>query len=264
MPKAKVNDINMYYELHGAGDPVVLIQGLGGNHTFWQPNLPNLIKKHQILLLDYRGAGDSDKPDMPYSTRLFADDIAALMEALDIPRAHIVGRSMGGCIAQYLGISHPDKVRSLVLAATWGRADEALKLCLANWSKIVEFVGLEGLFDHVLPWCWTREFFEPKHAEELAELKRLVYANRQPRDAFVRQSLAGQEHDALSGLSKISASTLVVVGEVDILTPRALSDAIEARIPNAELVMVPGLGHAFYEEKPEIFNDIALNFWAAN
>ena len=207
MPKAKVNDINMYYELHGAGDPVVLIQGLGGNHTFWQPNLPNLIKKHQILLLDYRGAGDSDKPDMPYSTRLFADDIAALMEALDIPRAISSGRSMGGCIAQYLGIAHPDKVRSLVLAATWGRADEALKLCLANWSKIVELVGLEGLFDHVLPWCWTREFFEPEHAEELAELKRLVYANRQPRDAFVRQSLAGQEHDALSGCPRFRLDT---------------------------------------------------------
>ena len=113
MPKAKVNDINMCYELHGEGDPVVLIQGLAGNRTFWKPNLPDLIKRYRILLLDYRGAGDTDKPDMPYSTRMFADDIAALMEEIDFPRAHIVGRSMGGCIAQWLGIAHPDKVRSL-------------------------------------------------------------------------------------------------------------------------------------------------------
>jgi 3-oxoadipate enol-lactonase len=262
MPKVKVNGLNMYYELHGQGDPVILIQGLGGNHTFWNPNLPQLVKRHRIVLLDYRGAGLTDKPKMAYSTKMFADDIAGLMEALDIPRAHVVGRSMGGCIGQWLGIRHPTKVRSLILAATWGRADGMLKLCLDNWSRIVARSGLGDLFPHILPWCWTRDFFEPENATALARLKKLVYANRQPREAFIRQSLAGQRHDAIRHLSRIQAPTLVVVGEADILTPRRLSDEIVARIPTARLHLIPGLGHAFYEEKPEVFNRVALDFWA--
>jgi pimeloyl-ACP methyl ester carboxylesterase len=262
MPKVKVNGINMYYELHGKGDPVVLVQGLGGNHTFWEPNLPQLVKRHRIVLLDYRGAGLTDKPKMAYSTKMFADDIAGLMDALDIPKAHVVGRSMGGCIGQWLGIQHPKKLRSLILAATWGCADGMLTLCLNNWAKIVARSGLGGLFPHILPWCWTRDFFEPKNAKELAKLKRLVYSNRQPRDAFIRQSLAGQRHDAIRYLSRITAPTLVVVGEADILTPRKFSDEIVAAIPAAKLHLIPGLGHAFYEERPEVFNRVALDFWA--
>lgn len=264
MPRVKVNGLNMYYELHGKGDPVVLIQGLGGNHTFWNPNLPQLVKRHRVLLLDYRGAGLTDKPKMAYSTKMFADDIGGLMDALDITRAHVVGRSMGGCIGQWLGIRHPKKVRSLILAATWGRADGMLKLCLDNWARIVARSGLGGLFPHILPWCWTRDFFEPKNATALARLKKLVYANRQPRDAFIRQSLAGKRHDAIRHLSRIQAPTLVVVGEADILTPRKLSDEIVAGISTAKLHLIPGLGHAFYEEKPEVFNRVALDFWACH
>jgi 3-oxoadipate enol-lactonase len=220
------------------------------------------VKRHRIVLLDYRGAGLTDKPKMTYSTKLFADDIADLMDALDIPRAHVVGRSMGGCVGQWLGIRHPTKVRSLILAATWGRADGMLKLCLDNWAQIVATNGLGGLFPHILPWCWTRTFFEPEYAKALAKLKKLVYANRQPRDAFIRQSLAGQRHDAIRHLPRIKAPTLVVVGTVDILTPRAFSDEIVARIPTAKLHLIPGLGHAFYEEKPQVFNRVALDFWA--
>jgi pimeloyl-ACP methyl ester carboxylesterase len=260
--KVKVKDIEMYYELHGTGDPVVLIQGLGGNHTFWEPNLPELTKKHKIILLDYRGSGDTDKPNMPYSTRQFADDIAGLMSALGIEKAHIVGRSMGGCIGQWLGIDHPEKVRSLLLAATWARADGCLKMMLANWSKIVEMAGVQGLLEQVLPWCWTRGFFEPEKAEELETLKKMVFKNRQPADAFARQSKAGQDHDARSELSKIKSPTLVAVGDADILTPPSLSEELVKAIPGAKLRMVPGYGHAFYEERPDIFNEICLEFWA--
>jgi 3-oxoadipate enol-lactonase len=262
MPKARVNDIEMYYELHGAGEPVVLIQGLGGDHTFWTPNLPDLVSRHRILILDYRGGGKTDKPAMAYTTRMFADDIAALMGELDIARAHIVGRSMGGCIAQWLGIAHPEKVRSLMLAATWGRADGMLRHTLAAWTRIVDADGVPGLLEQILPWCWSRAFFEPEHADELAALKTLVMANTQPADAFRRQSLAGQEHDALSKLGEIRSPTLVMVGEDDILTPRKFADEIVGLIPDADLMLLPRLGHAFYEEKPQVFNKAALGFWA--
>jgi pimeloyl-ACP methyl ester carboxylesterase len=262
MPRVRVNDIEMYYELHGAGDPVVLIQGLAANRTFWEPNLAGLVSRHRILLLDYRGSGDTDKPAMPYSTRMFADDIAGLMEALGLARAHVVGRSMGGCIAQWLGIAHPAKVRSLVLAATWGRADGFLQRSLRGWSSLVQRGGLPALFEQALLWCYTREFFEPEKSAELQALEALGARNSQPADAFARQSLAGQEHDALDRLGTIRAPTVVVVGEEDILTPPKFSRELAARIPGAELRVLPALGHAFYEQRPGLFNELALDFWA--
>jgi 3-oxoadipate enol-lactonase len=261
MPKTRVNGIDMYYELHGDGIPVVLIQGLGGTHRFWEPNLPQLLRRCRILLLDYRGGGDTDTPDMPYSTRLFADDIAGLMDAVGMKQAHIVGRSMGGCIAQWLGIAHPQNVLSLILAATWGRADGMLRHTLASWTRFVELDGLPGLLDHILPWCWSRALFEPERAAELIALRQLVMQNRQPADGFRRQSLAGQEHNALAQLPAIRAPTLVMVGEDDILTPRKFAEELVERIPGAELALFPRLGHAFYEERPAVFNNAALGFW---
>ncbi len=263
MPKARVGGIDMYYELHGSGGvPVVLIQGLGANRTFWEPNLPALVERHRILLLDYRGSGDTDKPDGAYSTRQFADDIAALMGAVGFPKAHVVGRSMGGCIAQWMGIAHADKVRSLILAATWGRADGMLRRALASWANLLEKTGTEGLFEQAFLWCYTRDFFEPRNAAALNALDTLVKGNRPPADAFRRQSLAGQEHDALDRVSSIRAPTLVVVGEEDILTPRTFSEELAARIPGAELKALPKLGHAFYEQEPTVFNRLAEEFWS--
>jgi 3-oxoadipate enol-lactonase len=263
MPKARVHDIDMYYEVHGdAGAPVVLIQGLGANRTFWNPNLPSLVERHRILLLDYRGSGDTDKPAGPYSTRQFADDIARLMDAVGFPRAHVVGRSMGGCIAQWMGIHHPDKVRSLILAATWARADGMLRRTLESWANLLEKAGTEGLFEQAFLWCYTRDFFEPRHAASLAALDTLVTGNRPPADAFRRQSRAGQEHDALGRLSSIRAPTLVLVGREDILTPPKFSEELAGRIPGAELKVLGGLGHAFYEQAPEVFNQAAEEFWS--
>jgi pimeloyl-ACP methyl ester carboxylesterase len=168
---------------------------------------------------------------------------------------------MGGCIAQWLGIAHPDKVRSLILAATWGRADGMLKRALESWANLLEKAGTEGLFEQAFLWCYTRDFFEPRNATALAALDTLVRGNRPPPDAFRRQSRAGQAHDAIERLSAIKAPTLVMVGEEDILTPRAFSEELAARIPGATLDVLPRLGHAFYEQSPEAFNDRAEAFW---
>lgn len=265
MPKARVNGIDMYYEDHGVdADPVVLIQGLGANRTFWEPNLPALVERHRILLLDYRGSGDTDRPAGTYSTKQFADDIAALMDTVGFPKAHVVGRSMGGCIAQWMGIAHPDKVRSLILAATWGRADGMLRRTLESWANLLEKAGVEALFEQAFLWCYTRDFFEPRHAAALKALDTLVRGHRPPPDAFRRQSRAGQEHDALDRLGSIAAPTLVLVGEEDILTPPRFSKELAERIPDGTLRVLERLGHAFYEQEPEVFNQAAEEFWSRN
>ncbi|MCK4963645.1 MAG: alpha/beta fold hydrolase, partial [Dehalococcoidia bacterium] len=118
MPTTKVGDINMYYEVHGEGEPLLLIMGLGSDLTSWIFQIPEFSKKYQVIAFDNRGVGRTDAPDVPYSTAMMADDTTGLLDALGIEKAHVLGLSMGGFIAQELAVKYPQRVKSLVLAAT--------------------------------------------------------------------------------------------------------------------------------------------------
>src|SRR5208337_2487529 len=121
MPTVKVNDINMYYEVSGEGEPLVLIAGLGTDLTVYERVIGCLSKKFRVLAFDNRGVGRTDKPDIPYSIEMMADDTAALMNAAGFRKAHVLGISMGGRVAMGLALQHPEMVRSLVLASTFAR-----------------------------------------------------------------------------------------------------------------------------------------------
>lgn len=121
MPTVKVNDINMYYEQHGEGEPLVLINGLGNDITVFMPIVLRLSQQYRVLAFDNRGAGRTDKPDIPYTIEMMAGDTAALMDAAGINQAHILGISMGGRIAMALALEHPEKVMSLALVSTYAR-----------------------------------------------------------------------------------------------------------------------------------------------
>jgi 3-oxoadipate enol-lactonase len=118
MPTKKVGDINIYYEIHGKGEPLVLIMGYGLSSAAWSPVLPALAQKYKVITFDNRGAGKSDKPDGPYTMDMMAGDLAGLLDAIRIKAAHIFGISMGGMIAQHFALRYPERVRSLILGCT--------------------------------------------------------------------------------------------------------------------------------------------------
>ena len=130
MPQIKVGDINMYYEVHGEGIPLVLIHGLGADTNAWMFQMPELATKYKVVIFDNRGVGQTDTPDIPYSAQMMADDTADLMDALNIAEAHILGYSLGGFIAQELAIKYPQKVRSLILATS--------SACMPLRTKLIE------------------------------------------------------------------------------------------------------------------------------
>src|SRR4030042_4514445 len=142
MPRQKVNDIEIYYELHGQGEPLVLIMGLRRNIEWWYLQIPTLSKHFKVLAFDNRGAGRSDKPKMDYSIRLFADDAAELMKTVQIGRAHIIGISMGGYIAQELAINYPEMVRGLILGCTSAGGE---RVVLMSPDRLTKFTANEGL-----------------------------------------------------------------------------------------------------------------------
>lgn len=265
MPHVEVDGIKVHYESTGEGDAALLIVGLGGNHLFWNPLLPAMSKNHRVITFDWPGTGLSeDRADERVTTRDVAKDVAGLMTALDIDAAHVVGRSMGGAIAQYLAIDHPEMVRSLVLASTWGRADAHLARTLRSWVALVQ-AGYDVLIDQAIVWGFPRFLFEEEYAGILQEVTDVtdegITLGQDP-ESFRRLANAGANHDALGELHQIVAPCRVMFGSEDILTPLHLARELYRLIPTAELVEFEGSGHAFYEQYPAKFADSVVDLWS--
>ncbi len=250
MPRTRVNGIDMYYEVHGAGEPLLMIAGLGGDARGYAPVLPALAERYKVVLFDNRGAGQTEKPEEPYSVPMFAADTVGLLDALDIDRAHIIGGSMGGIIAQEVAINYPDRVKSLVLISTTARVDNLMRAITESWRIAAENLDRKLLAKFMLPWGFSPEFYE-NHAAELEMAEAMLVENPQPLYAFLNQLNATMNYDATDRLSRISAPTLVMVAREDILTPLRFAHVLCGAIPRAKLVVLPRGGHgAFIAEAP--------------
>lgn len=261
MPKVRANGIEMYYEQQGEGPDLLLIMGLGAHLGGWMLNAPALAKQFRVTTFDNRGCGRSSAPDEPYSIGLMADDTAALMDALGIERAHIVGASMGGMIGQELAINHPGRVNTLVLACSRARSSETRKLVAiaqrALWEAGVPPAAIQAIQQ---PWGSTSAILQ----DERLPLERLQLAAKDPYPiqlhAYLRQLDAAVAHDTLDRLERIAAPTLVLVGAEDILTPPYESSELARRIPGAEMQVLPRGGHGFNAEFPAEFNRAVAAF----
>lgn len=261
MPKVQANGIEMYYEQHGSGPDVVLIMGLGAHAGAWALQTPALAEYFRVTVFDNRGAGRSSAPDEPYSIRGMADDAAALMEAIGIARAHVVGASMGGMIAQELAINHPRRVDRLVLACTRARAGEVRRILAPAQAALYE-AEMDPVQRAVLmmPWSMTSAFTsEPEKVLASLELRRQDQYPIAPH-AYRRQQAAVIDFDTLDRLDRITAPTLVLVGAEDILTPVAESVQLSEGIPNAHLRVLPRGGHGFFAEYSQDVNRALIDF----
>lgn len=257
----EVNGINIYYETHGLGDPLVLIMGLRRNAEWWYGQIPTLSKHFKVLAFDNRGAGRSEKPIMEYSIRLFADDTAALMKALQIERAHILGISMGGYIAQELAINYPEMVRSLILGCTSAGGE---RVVLMSPERLKKFTANEGLLPEQILRKDMDIYFSDEyiknHLEKIEEFIEISLRYYQPPDAFGRQFAACLKHDTVKRLSRIAVPTLIMSGDDDPLVPPENSRILKELIPHAELYFYPGCRHCFFIEKGEEFNQKVITF----
>jgi 3-oxoadipate enol-lactonase len=263
VPKVRVGDIEMFYVAAGAGPPLVLIMGFGGDHLAWGYQLRAFAERHRVIAFDNRGAGQTDAPDIPYTTAMMADDTAGLLDALGVDRAHVIGVSMGGMIAQELALRHPARVRSLHLGCTLARPDAYMRALMAAWRTLRTSLSREDMLRAMALWL-----FAPVTYEERPEFVEMVVqtalANPFPQTltGFLRQGDAILGHDALPRLGAIRCPTLVSVAEDDILVPPRFSRLLASRIPGAALQVLPGAGHVYFWERPEAFNRLCLDFLA--
>ena len=255
----------MHYEFHGQGFPLVLIMGLRRNTEWWYRQVPALSKHFKVLAFDNRGAGRTEKPKMEYSIRLFADDTAGLMDALGIRVAHVLGISMGGYIAQELTLNYPEKVKSLLLGCTGAGGKRAV---LMSPERLKKYTANEGLEPEEILRKDMDIFFSDEyikwHAKDIEEFIEISLRYYQPPDAFEKQFAACLKHDTLNRLGLISKPVLIMSGDDDPLVPHGNSIILKELMPSAELVLYPGKRHAFFIEKSDQFNTMAIKFFESS
>ena len=262
MPKVRANGINMNYEKQGTGEPLILIPFLSADNACYAFQVPEYSKHFACISVDLRGGGESDKPEGTYSTELFADDVAGLMQALGIEKAHVAGVSLGAAVGMWLAAKYSDKVKSLSLHSAWSKTDPYLKVVVEGWQLIAKALGNvpEMVIKGIFPWCFTPELYaaKPDYIKALSDFVRGRPV--QPLDAFIRQSDAVIAHDCESHIGKIKASTFITFGEYDMVCSTRFASTIKNNIKNSELLVFKGCSHAGLYEKTDEFNQKTMEF----
>jgi pimeloyl-ACP methyl ester carboxylesterase len=263
MPRVNVNGISIHYREQGSGDPLILIMGLGASGSLWEDHVASYEKHFRCILIDNRGAGESDKPDGPYTTQALAEDTAGLMDALGVENARVAGISMGSAIAQELALSRPDKVRSLVLISSWSRCDRYTVALFEHFKKMRALASPADFVQLLQLWIAAPGYYGEQY-DELLQGQREAHDGYMPLHAFEAQCDACSMHDTYQRLEQIAAPALLTVGDMDIFTPLRLSVEMHERMPHSELLVFPGRGHIHHWEDLGQFNTSTTEFLLAH
>ena len=273
MSFANLRDIKLSYRIYGEGFPVIFIHGYGAKKEIWKPQVAEISKNFRVVTFDLRGTGESDRPNIPYTMKMMAEDVKELAEFLNIKKVHIIGRSFGGMIAQNISLLYPEKVDKLVLIATnYGRLD-------TEWVEIPKNGRLEEIetlkqdplktFKQKSRWLFhlkfrremeenpTKKFYEVFSMEDLIK-ESLVNPSR-PQD-IINQAEAMKTHYTFDKLGKIRHKTLLIAASHDRQTPVSVMEEMNKKIPNSELKIIYEAGHFMTLSRASEVNKIILDF----
>jgi len=265
MPQVHVNDINVYYEITGSGEPLVLIAGLGYGLWMWHKMIPGLAEHFQVIAFDNRGAGQTDKPDGPYDVHVMAKDTAGLLDALGLKDVAAMGHSMGGFIAQQLALNRPDLVGKLILSATnFGGPNhvpvtpEAMAVIMDRSGDPVDVIK-RGIAVACAPG------FSEAHPEVVEEMIAYRLTNPVPPAQYQAQTAVGlgllsEEACFEHRLKNIQAPTLILFGEYDKVVPLANAELLAQQISVSTIAILHEAGHMFPIEKPQAGVDAIVKF----
>jgi aminoacrylate hydrolase len=253
MPTVAIGEERLYYEEHGQGPALLLVPGLSGQGVFWARQVPELARRFRVIVHDHRGTGQSSHSRIRYSVEQMAGDVIALLDALGIDSAHLVGHSTGGAIGQVMAQDHPRRLRSLVLSATWAGPDPFFRRLFESRREILTRLGPEAYLRASIlmlapPW-WVSANDAAIAAQHRAAVPALA-----PIDVQASRIDAILGFDRRARMADIRVPTLVIVAEDDMVTPRFYSDELADGIPGAKLVVLPRGGHFVPQILPDPYN----------
>jgi pimeloyl-ACP methyl ester carboxylesterase len=259
--EARNGDVRLACEARGDGPPLLLIMGLGYGRWGWEPVIEPLAQEFRVISFDNRGIGESDTPPGPYTVRQLAADAASVLDAVEFERAHVVGTSLGGMVAQELAITQPERVERLVLACTtpggvtsYPMPQQTVDLILEA-AQLDPVVALRRFVENAL--APAAAFDRPELVERIMELR---LSHRFDFGGWQSQAIAGTTFDAIERLGAIPTPTLVVTGTADAVVDWRNSELLAERIPDARLELFEGCGHLFFWEQPARFVTLVKEF----
>ncbi len=240
MPKIQVGHALIHYHRTGQGEPLLLIQGLGGDLHNWKNALPPLQERHRVIAFDNRGVGLTEAPGGSFTMETMADDAAGLLEALDIPAAHVVGWSMGGNVAQELALRHPGRVATLVLMSSYARPPARSRFALDAMIRGLREGASPGTAMMMMrAWCSTEAAF----VDETVPRVPVVSKGPHGVEGFAHQKKALDGFDSRKRLKGLRVPTLVIHGSDDIMVPPDFATELAASIAGARLHWIKAAGH---------------------
>ena len=257
---AKIGNYDNQYLDVGKGTPVVLIHGLAGEYSAWTNQIQMLKDHYRVIAFDNRGAGKSTQIDEPISTQDLAQDTLGLMDHLGIDSAHVVGRSMGGAVAQYMALMSPKRVKSLVLCASFAVLDPLGRRVLLNMREALEWrMSWADHARHSVQNFVSAEFFNTKQ-EQVKKIEALIGGETRLPACYIRQNEACQNHDTSKQLDQITQPTLVMAGTSDPICSLTATHILSKGIKNSQTILFENASHFFLMEQPAKFNQSLLDW----
>jgi pimeloyl-ACP methyl ester carboxylesterase len=268
MPRVHANQIDIYYESHGSGEPLVLIAGLGYDQWMWHRMVPGLAEHFQVITFDNRGVGQTDKPEGSYTPQMLADDTAGLLEVLDIDQATIMGHSMGGFVAQALVLSRPEMVSSLILSATNFGGPRSIPVTQEALAVLTDMESdpVERLKRGILISCAPG--FENAHPDVVGKwvdyrVKNPILPEPYQAQMAIGLSLMSEEACFEPKLKNVQVPTLILFGEHDKVVPPGNADLLAQEIPNNTIRILSNAGHFYPMEAPDEAVAVIVEFLEA-
>ena len=261
MPSIQIDNIDFYYEIHGTGEPLLLVAGLASDSQSWEPIIEGLSAHYMVITPDNRGSGRTVPKDIETSIGHMADDCMALAMHLGLSSFNLLGHSMGGFIALDLSARYPDAVTKLILAGTSAFNPKRNDLLFSDWASTFESdMDKVQWFSTIFYWVFTERFFESREVVDAALGYAVDYPYPQSKIAFRKQVEAISGFDCYAQLSSICAITLVISGEKDILFPPDRSAYLAQAIQGAGFSIIEDAAHSIHMEQPQAFMDCVVNF----
>ncbi|HNX81428.1 MAG TPA: alpha/beta hydrolase [Candidatus Omnitrophota bacterium] len=261
MPQVKIGDISLYYEVQGKGAPLLLIAGLGSDVASWALVTKKLASKFEVIIFDNRGCGRSELGKKECTVSQMADDALKFLGNLKISKAHILGHSMGGFIAQEIAIRHPERVDRLILESTSAVSSERNNMLFKKlYVQLVKEGHSEAWFKRWTEWLFAPETLANSSFINAFVKNSLTYCHLQSADGFKAQIKAIASFDLQDEISGIKAKTLVVEGTYDMLITPEEAQVLARDIPYSSFCLLDGVGHCIHFEDPRLFVNTVLDF----
>ena len=263
MPHADLNGLEIHFDVHGEGDPLICVHGLGCDRRAWALQIQPFSERYQAVFFDNRDVGQSSLAAADYTTAEMAGDVLALADHLGLETFHLLGISLGGMVSQQVALAAPERVRTLTLAVTHGGVQKAGRLRGHLLGAYARHLPVEDRVDNLLYLCYTESFFENDELYEFMRNALLENPYPQPPEAFARQATAGAHHDVRGRLGELAMPVHVIAAERDLMIPVWKQRELASLIPHAKLSVIDGQGHGVMWEDAERFNKLVTEFLAA-